>query len=205
MKFITELQGIGINKKCIIIGGGMSVKEFEFNKLPDDFIRISVNNSSADLTARIDYSIYSDIPAVRVMEKLNNLGKVIGLYNSRKAGFTDYTFTYNQIMRGGTIVNDNDNAGYKALVIAKIIMKFDKIFLVGFDFTTAIIDGVKVSHHYGDTVGPNEKYFDDIQLKHHFGRLKNMIIEFNRLTDKSNIYNCNRDSLLKLFPVAMPY
>ena len=124
MKFITELQGIGINKNCIIIGGGMSVKEFEFNKLPDDFIRISVNNSSAGITARIDYTIYSDIPAIRVMEKLNNLGKVIGLYNSRKAGFTDYTFTYNQIMRGGTIVNDNDNAGYKALVIAKIIMKY---------------------------------------------------------------------------------
>lgn len=205
MKYITELQQTGIGKKCIIIGGGMSVKEFDFNKLPDDFIRITVNDSGTGLTTRIDYTIYADIPAIKTMEKLNNLGKVIGLWNSRKAGLTDYTFTYNQIMRNGTIVKDSDNVGYKALVIAKKIMMFDKIYLTGFDFECGYTNGEKISHHFGDSVGPDKKYYDEIQLNYHFGRLKNMIKEFERLTDTSNIYNCNRNSLLKLFPFAMPY
>jgi len=205
MKYITELQNIGIGKKCIIIGGGMSVKEFDFTKVPDDFIRISINDSSTGLNIKIDYTVYADIPAIRVMEKLNNMGQVIGLYNSRQAGLTNYTFTYNQIMRKGTIVKDSDNVGYKALVIAKLIMMFDAIYLIGYDFCSVTINGKKVSHHYGDSVGPDKKFYDDTQLNYHFGRLKNMIIEFNNLTERSNIFNCNRNSLLKLFPFALPY
>lgn len=196
MQWIEIMTGIGIGRKCLIIGGGLSVKDFDFTGL-DNVVKICINNAFAN--TKIDYLVYNDNAFVRWW-KANSIPegiKVIGEANNPYPK-TDYYFRNENI---GCV--SRDNTGLKAIMIAKKIMNFDEIYLIGFDFHTKEINGKKQSHFYGDEYGENKKYPEFQQVQDHYKHLPKMLEQFDRFPDMQGIYNCNEDSSLKKYPYKL--
>lgn len=197
MQWIESLKDIGKGRKCLIIGGGLSVKDFDFNGL-DEVIKICINNAFAD--TRIDYLVYNDGSFVKYM-KNNSIPegiKIIGEANNPYP-VTDYYYRNNHIQ-----CTSRDNTGLKALMIAKTIMNFDEVYLIGFDFHTREVNGKRQSHFYGDEYGKHKKYPEYQQVNDHFIQLPKMLEQFNRIPEMKNVYNCYKESSLKRFPYGMP-
>lgn len=214
MKSVRTLKDIGRGKICLLIGGGMSVDDFEFSKLPPDTVKMCINNAVPE-GVEIDYLVYRDCCFIDVLKEMSAKGQLLHVKNiicfrstfynkdlNYKGDF--YGFTHSDLSQK-EVINDNDNTGIKGLVIAKRIMGFDRVYLIGFDFTTQTVDGKKQSHFYGDEVGHGKKYYEQMHLDSHYDRLPQMIGEFNRIKDVEGIYNCNKNSALTLFPYAMPF
>ena len=113
--------------------------------------------------------------------------------------------TSKQIILKAEIKQARSVARIQGVVIAKHIMGFNKVYLIGFDFNTVVVDGKKQSHFYGDEVGHDKKYYEQNHLNSHYKRLPQMVQEFDRIKDKNNIFNCNKHSALTLFQYAMPF
>lgn len=209
MKSVRMLKDVGIGKDCLIIGGGMSVKDFDFSKLPD--MKIMCINNAVPEGMKIDYLVYRDCCFIDVLKAMD-LGNVKNIICFRSSFFNKglnfqgevYGYTHSDLSQK-IVIKDSDNTGIKGLVIAKQIMNFDKIYLIGFDFNTLMVDGKKQSHFYGDEVGHGKKYYEQNHLNSHLKRLPQMIEEFNRIRDTKNIFNCNKHSALTLFQHAMPF
>ncbi len=200
MRSVNDIRNIGKDKNCLIIGGGLSVNNFDFSKLPNDYITIAVNNALPK-DVRIDYIVYNDANFLRIIKdlNLNDHTKVIGSDSSPFPGI-HYYFRNEQISCLGS-----DNTGLRALMIARDVFCCKEIYLIGFDFHTRIIKGQEQSHFYGDKFGKTEKYPTYQQVKDHFKRLNVFIEQFDRIQDISNIYNCYEESSLKKFPYKLPY
>lgn len=204
MQWVTDLKGKGEGKQCLLIGAGMSVEDFDFMSLPDDFIRICINDALPK-DVRIDYLIYNDpkmIPVIKKLVKKNELPqsvKVISFGNSQ-CDRTDYCYRNSHF---GCV--DSDNTGLKALLLAKEVMNFDKIFLIGYDFHTNLINGIEVSHFQGDPIGHDTKFPVRSLLDQHFKRLKDMVFQFEIIKNIAGIYNCYKNSKLRKFEYALPY
>jgi len=162
MQRIKTLKGIGTDKDCLIIGGGMSVNDFNFSKIKDMTI-IAINNSLPDI--KIDYMIYNDIAFLRILKtmEISEGMKVIGYAKSQYKNKADYFYRDEDVF---PCIND-DNTGLKGIVIAKNIMDFKDIYLIGFDFNTVQKDGRERSHFYGDDIGHKKKYIDDSMFRSH--------------------------------------
>lgn len=200
MQWIETLKDIGKGNKCLIIGGGLSVQDFDFNKVPEAYGRICVNNAFVD-GVRIDYLVYNDNSAVRLLKKIKlpEGVKVIGEANN-PCPLADYYFRNESFN-----CESRDNTGLKAIMIAKNLMNFDEIYLIGFDFHTKEINGKKQSHFYGDEYGEHKKYPEFQQVQDHFNHLPKMLAQFDRFPDMDNIYNCYKESSLKKFPYKLLY
>jgi len=208
MKSIRELSGSGIGKKILIIGGGCSAGQFDYERLGKDFVLMTVNDSMYDFKSgkyfkgiKPDFLIYNDISAIREIKKMKIPGtKIIGFGNHHFPGCS-YLYRLSEV--GGI---DSTNTGLKALMIAKNIMQFDEIYLIGFDFKTRKTKkGKERSHFNGDRVGKNEKYLSQAGLDHHIATLESMPKEFEVLQDREGIFNCYKHSRLTLFQFGMPY
>lgn len=201
MQRITELKDIGIGKKCLLIGGGMSVLNFDFSRLPDDFVKIVVNDAFPN-GIRVDYMIYNDLSFLKMLKnlKIPEGVKIIGYVNNPSK-----KMHYGYRLSDLKCVSDFSNTGLKALLIAKNIMRFDEIYLIGFDFHTRKVSGKQQSHFFGDDIGHNRKYPEKRMLNDHFERLKGMVCEFEVIKERENVYNCYKDSKLKIFSYLLPY
>ena len=200
MQWVTDLKGRGAGKQCLIIGGGLSVEDFDFSSLPDDFVRICINDALPE-NVRIDYLIYNDpkmIPVIKNLELPESI-KVISFGNS-SCERTDYHYRNSHLN-----CEDSDNTGLKALLLAKEVMNFDKIFLIGYDFHTNVINGIEVSHFQGDPIGHDTKFPVRSLLDQHFKRLKDMVFQFEIIKNMTGIYNCYKNSRLRKFEYALPY
>ncbi len=203
---VNELFDIGIGKECLIIGGGLSVNEFDFN-LSKDMVKIAVNDAFPE-NVKIDYLVYGDKEFVPKFKKMANRDQLEGVNIISNMNFPPnrehYDFTLDDFSQVGFIVSHSDNTGLKALIIAKHIMKFDKVYLIGFDFHTRLVDGKEQSHFIGDLTGQDEKYIDEMMVRDHFKRLTVMINQFNIITDTTGIYNCYKESSLTKFEKKIP-
>jgi hypothetical protein len=204
---IRSLKHIGIGKSCLIIGGGKSAQDFDYNKLPEGMVTFCINEAFPS-NYKVDYMIYNDITVAKRIKRgwltVDKDIQIISFQNSAVQN-TKYFYTLNDFARERVIINESDNTGLKALVMCKKIFMFDNIYLIGFDFTSFIKDGKKYSHFYGDEIGEDKKYTDPSQYGSHLKRLPEMAKQFNKIKEINGIYNCNQESFLKLFPFALPY
>lgn len=210
MKTVRILKDIGIGKECLIVGGGMSVNDFDFNKLSSNMVTMCINDAvPADV--KIDYLVYRDCCFIDVLKgmDLSNVKNIIcyrSAFQKKGIDFDGEYYGYSHSdLSQKNVIKDSDNTGIKGLVIAKHIMNFDKVYLIGFDFTTEMVDGKKQSHFYGDEVGHDKKYYEQNHLNSHYKRLPSMVNEFKRIKNIDNIFNCNKTSALKLFRYALPF
>ncbi len=131
--------------------------------------------------------------------KLPDSIKVISFGNNQ-CDRTDYCYRNSHLD-----TTDCYNTGLKALLLAKEVMNFEKIFLIGYDFHTVKVNGIEVSHFQGDPVGHDTKFPVRSILEGHFKRLPGMIAEFESVRNIAGIYNCYKQSLLRKFQYALPY
>jgi hypothetical protein len=198
-KQIEELTGIGRGKKCILIGGGRSVLRFDFTNV-ESFVKIGCNEAGIMLTKKrgikTEYMIFYDYDFSRALKNYC-LPESVTVICSNKALIPNAHYQYRAKRIG---VKQEDNIGKKALVIAHDVMQFDEIYLIGYDFTTEQVDGKEVSHFFGDPVGHDKKYIEDMKVRDHFKRLPEMVKQFDDISHYKNVYNLNKDSLLKVYP-----
>ena len=186
MKSIMKLKGSEAGNVCLIIGGGCSVNNFDFDKLPDDIKRMSVNWCFVD--TRLDYLIYSDpffIENHRSMAIPENC-KVIG-YQRFHSERTDYIFNFNEIQMGF-------HSGFYALQIAELL-GFSEIYLIGYDYCYG--DDGKLHYYEGNgkvgiTDGEKSLYSKEMN--------KGLWLkDFEHKNWRVPIFNCNPDSCLNKF------
>ena len=196
MQWLRSLRGIGIGKSCLIIGGGNSVLDFDFSQVPDDLTIIGLNDNKPD-DITLDLIICFDLCSHDPMTEkgLWDHCPVAGYRLKRHPRMT-YYFTDSEMYPAA----QHENIGLKALCLARRLLCFDHIYLVGFDFYT--VNGV--SHFCGDEVGHKKKYMDDAHLRGHINRLSSMPEQFEKIAHWDGIYNCNRESALTIFPYGLP-
>ena len=143
---------------------------------------------------RIDYNIFCD----REYTKFINENKPEGVqligheqWVTRYGG--DYYYNFDILEVGG-------NSGFYALQIAKFIMNFDKIFLIGFDFYA---ENGQV-HYYGDDAyNQSESKWNYKFLIKHMTSPRGTVEDFKKIKNwGKGIYNLNPKSKLTLFPFA---
>lgn len=202
MNRITALAGAGVGFDLIMVGGGHSVADFDFSRRPGE--RVMALNDALYVGGKWhyvpDYICYYDANMIRVLQgmKIQKETKVIGYNNSMWPGLDfDYRMTDVHPTRQHHCI------AAKALVIACNIMRFNRVFLVGIDFTAKEIDGKTVSHFQGDPIGPGLKYSDETHFKTHLGNL-DRTEEFTDLHFE-NVYNCNPESKLRKYEFKKPY
>jgi hypothetical protein len=169
--------------KCILIGGGPSVNDFDFGKLTDDITVIAVNRCFIDYP--VNYQIFTD-PYFKEWTIENPKyyhGILIGPkhidYDKK-----DYSYEFeNHIYEGF-------HSGYHALQIAQYL-GFTEIYLIGFDYYE---DGVLHYYEGNETTEITEK--EKLAIKGSFNKWMN---DFNKIKWTANIYNCNPKSKLKNF------
>ncbi len=219
MKTIRTLDSTGIGKSLLIIGGGTSVGQIDFTRIPEHMVKWSINDAvpwrmlpefakhplSTYVDAEIDYILYNDVCAGEVLKQLDIDGIPLITFNGHHIPGTEYTYRLDDFRHLKVNIADSFNTGLKALVFAKRLMKFDAIYLAGFDFYCDETSGARVSHFFGDSVGEKKKYAIEQNRDCHFRRLKAMIKQFDNLPDVDGIFNCNAGSLLMRYPHRLPY
>ena len=171
------------NGKCILIGGGPSVNDFDFSKLSNDFVNIAVNRCFVDI--RVDYQIFTD-PFFKEYSTINPINDSRILIGPKHIDFyrTDYYYEFeNHIYEGY-------HSGYHALQIAQLL-GFTEIYLIGYDYYEDTL------LHYYEGNGLTEITENEKQsIRTSF---KKWIDDFDKIKWNAKIYNCNQKSKLKKF------
>lgn len=200
MQLIDDIYKTKKNKSALLVGGGMSVLDFDFSTVNRNIIDIiSLNDAlyyNNGYRPKPDYMIYSDASFCRVLKKMDMTGvKVIGNIN---ASSPKQNYSFDQVKLDHRI-RDEYNVAVKALFILQN-MGYHEIYLIGIDLKAHVINGQTRSHHQGDRVGLGDKYTDLSALNHHVKRLNAFIEQFNIAQFMNNVYNIYRESNLKIFP-----
>lgn len=201
MQRITQLENIGSGMDCIVIGGGMSALEIDYEKCKHcDKI---VVNDNIPKNVSPDYIVYNDINFISALRSKELYKKaVIISYVNAQCEEVHYTYRLPDFSRYGFNILDFHNTGLKSVIIAKFILGYDTVYMTGFDYTT--VNGV--SHHIGDDFGEGTKYPTRENLEGHYKRLDPMLAEWDVWTlPVDGVYNCNPDSSLKKFEFKLPY
>ena len=199
MKPIHELENTGIGKKALLIGNGNSVKGFRFNKLNlNEFTIFGINKVKQPI--KIDYLIYYDKDIQQYYD--NNEKeydfKLIGL-GLNKSIRCDYLYPV-----GYFIFADS---GHHLLQLASNKMKFDEIYLIGYDYHTT---SSKLRYHderdytQEEYDNYNKAIFNRALHKYTFpyckhSRLAECDCAHINIWECNKIYNLNANSSLGLF------
>jgi hypothetical protein len=146
----------------------------------------------------INYVVYFDVEAARIIKEMDPLpGARLICANKNQDIQAHYQYRLKELK----FAKDSDNTGKKALILAHDFLKFDEIYLIGFDFKTEKVGNKEVSHFFGDAVGKHEKYLDQMKVNDHISRLDDMISQFDNISHYDNVYNLSKDSSkLKCYP-----
>lgn len=207
MERITRLRSCGQGRNCLIVGGGHSAAKIDAASF--DGAKMVVNDSFYDFDSgkymqdiQPDFLVCSDSSVNDLLVKMNIPRKTaIISYVNTATHRARYYYSLSDLWTDMR-VKDHSNTGLKALVIAKDIMRFDRIYLTGFDFKPAVVDGKAVSHLNGDRIG--SKYIEEGSFQHHLRQLPAMAAEFLGLKNTTHVYNTNPDSLLTAFAYGVP-
>ena len=215
MKHITELKNGGRDRQCLIVGGGHSVADFPFFRLPHNITVIGLNYHdpvfiihNADF--KLDYVIYIDNDFKQIMgqtgypDNIRGNAKLIGYKSKRKHEINKISDRCNYYYDDETIdINGIQSVLYYALQIANDIMRFDKIFLIGID--NKFVSGE--SHYWHDKILGNTKTMEITpQQKQLMSKHMHMTYKlFARKTNYNNVYNCNPDSNVDCWPYGVPW
>lgn len=197
MDSVLTLKDNGINRRAVIFGTGPSAENPPVAEmLVDNYDWWEINGMKQPYN--FQYSIYYDVDWKEYFQStnINDGRKLISFYLNR-CEKTDYTFDTQTV--------PFSDSGFHALWIASEIMKYDLIFLVGYDYThegdrwhwyeNATVDGL--NHR-------REKLLDRQVRKYQYPKcdckdLSSCVCKPYRWYSK--IYNTNSESGLKLFPM----
>ena len=96
-------------------------------------------------------------------------------------------YTYDDMEFGDT--------GYHALQFADRIFNFKQIYLIGYDYKVNV-----KSYHY-DEERSDEKKLNDFKK----WNIKEVVPKYEKMTFRNKIYNCDKNSDLKMFKYKKPY
>lgn len=199
MEHISVLQGFGKGKKCLIVGGGLSVRDFRFDLINGIYV-ICLNNHMSQLANMI---IYSDTEMKKYFEKhvIGDDTVLVGYkYIKPNGSEIDRTCERVNYYYGHQDIDFGDT-GYHALQIVDRVFNFNKIYLTGYDYYI----GDKTYHHDEDISDFNKiKKF----IKHSIGiglKSNSVLDKYSGLKLKNKVYNCNKKSAIKCFSYGVPY
>ena len=178
-KSISTLYGQYSDHRLVIVGGGASWQDIEWDKKADD-IRVMIVNYNFKLKA--DFLIYNDKQVGRDLENIVFWDKriIIG-WEDHTSRVTDYVFSCPKDTVNVT------HTGAMAIQIAEK-MGFKKVYLAGFDY--------KKNSDGKDQVYEKLKndYYKD-------SRIQRMLMDFDKFKT-TRTYNVNRESKLQKLPFA---
>ena len=199
MEHISALKNMGEGKKCLLIGNGLSLRDFDLYKVPGEAVRIGMGITFM----ACDYIIYYDREPMKhyAAASMNTRTRLIG-YKHGKADHTcaacSYYYNHEDMIFGDT--------GFHVLQFADKIFNFDEIYLIGYDYCTS-----EKSYHFEEEKSDP----DDMKkfLVHSCGKTvkempegwKPVIDKYNDIEWRNKIYNCNKRSALKAFPFKNIY
>lgn len=182
MNHINELKGIGVGRKCLLIGNGFSAdpNNFPWNRLGDVY-KIGMNKTDID---KVDMIVYydRDMAEYYTENELPERIKLVG-YKHRAIDRTcprcNYYYTKDDILFGDT--------GFHLLQMADRIFQFDEINLVGYDY-----------NFDPDTYHWNEKDSDRQKLVRFAKHAIRVVQRYYKVYWKHKVYNLGRKDLSAL-------
>lgn len=183
-----SLRDMGKKLKCIIIGGGLSVLSFDFDRDLKDYYIICCNNHLNQMANMIIYydSKFKEYFKTHFISR-NTL--LIGFkhkgidYTSERC---DYYYTYNDIEFGDT--------GFHALQFADKVFNFKEIYLIGYDY---YLEGKK--YHVNDELDKKEDIAKFVTWS-----IGNVLSKYATYKWNNKIYNCNERSRIQKFKYKLP-
>lgn len=184
MKHISDLLDIGKDKRCLIVGGGHSVNEIDFDEIPDDVVIIGTNRHKKDYA---DIIIYYDRDVMKYYrEECVPAEYMIGFKKSVRVDNTCPQCThYYDLEQLGKCYD----TGFHALFYADKVFNFTEIYLIGYDYKTT-----DKSYHY------DEQKSDDYKMscfKKHSIRV--VLPEYKKEIWRNKIYNMTKNTDLRVF------
>lgn len=182
---LIEVLKNSVSGKCVLIGGGCSVDDFDFDELRNDIQRIAVNRCFID--TRIDYQVITDPFMLEWFNRftINDNRILIAPSHFSNARIDAYYEYENHIYEGF-------HTGYHALQVAQYL-GFEEIYLIGYDY----YDVCGKLHYYE---GKYETEITEKEKEAINSSFYKWIKDFDKIDWDSDIYNCNPDSLLTKFP-----
>ena len=190
MNHINKLKDIGRDRSCLIIGGGHSVNDIDWSRIPDSMYIIGINGHYSYMADMIIY-YDKDMQEYYRTRKLKPNQLLIGFKHRNSLDHTNdnctHYYSYDDMVFG--------DSGFHALQFADGIFNFKDIYLTGFDYST---EGN--SYHY------NETESDPIKLdrfkKWSVGKV---LAKYGDISWLHSVYNCNKKSKLEIFNFSLPY
>ncbi len=199
---ILKLQNYGIGKDVLIIAGGTSVENFQFNKLKN-VIYFGVNFQYLNKTKygkniKLDYQIYTD-KIFSDMSKHMDFGKtkLIG-HKPHIEGDTNLLSEKADYWFNEKVIKTERDTCHYAIQICHDIMNFDNIYVIGLD---AYANGYL--HYWKDEIILNNiKYVihENERRMIENVQFKKMLKYYDELKDYKNVYNLNKESKILSFP-----
>lgn len=185
----NQFQG----KRCFVIGGGPSLRGFDFDKLRDEF-SIGVNKIGAVFQPTITFAC--DIVLLPFIRENATAKTTIVFCDRDNHQLNDLYYVRDRGLHGVPnsidFIFSGNNSGYAAVNLA-VAMGFDPIYLLGFDFALDPEGRDHVTDDWGIPGTPQSyknDYLDKFRLE--FEEMKHYI---NR-----KIINLNMESNLQAFP-----
>lgn len=194
-------EGMLEGQDCCIIGGGSSLKGFDFDKLKGKFV-LAINHSvyytRSDAVIFIDRKFLKDNDRKAVHFLNQYKGMIFAAWRAKY--FLDptrsekiYYFSLNKHGVQDRYFNGLYQAASSGLcaISLALIMRARKIYLLGFDYN----DKAEVKHFYnkkGEDKHKNEKSY-------HGGKCKSVSRMYRIFAKHGNIINCNPNSRIDYF------
>jgi hypothetical protein len=170
--------------KCVLIGGGCSVDDFNFKKLDVDIARIAVNRCFVD--TRIDFQVITDPYCIQWINRYTiDDDRVLIAPFHLSHDRIDYYYEFEKDIYEGF------HTGYHALQMAQYL-GFEEIYLIGYDY----YDIDNKLHYYEGKHGTEITDKEKIAVRNSFNK---WLKDFDKIEWFAKIYNCNPDSRLKKF------
>lgn len=201
-KSVLNLLNHGRGQDVLIIAGGTSVKNFNFNKLKN-VVYFGVNFQFLNRTKygkniKLKYQIYTD-------KAFADLSYFMDFKNITLIGHKPIRLNDSNLLSekanywfNSTILQTERDSCYYAIYICSKIMQFDNVYIIG-------LDGYSNGHiHYWDDMFIiNDKKYEIQDVEKRMIKniqFKKMIKYYNELSSLKNVYNLNKNSLIKTFP-----
>jgi len=177
-KPISEIFGKSKSKKLLIVGGGESWQDIDYDKLADN-IKVMVVNYNFNIKA--DYLVWHDkkVGANLDVVTFKDRRKVIG-FERNECRICDYTYNWEDII-------ETHHTGATAIQLAGK-MGFKEIYLIGFDYKQ-------------NSLGLDQTYKKDRNDYYDHKKCNMFVEDFNNFKAERT-YNLNKDSNLKKLPYA---
>jgi hypothetical protein len=191
MRKIESLQGKGKGRKCLIVGHGENVDDFDFSIIPADWVIFGVN--CTEHAPRLDYYVCYDkiqCEAIRSGKiKLQRRTRIITGQWGKDIGH--YYFEIHKFPPRSARSNPF-RCGVRAVYIAQL-MEFDEIYLIGFSFRYR--EQERPSGHFSRDYALTKKKVEVEQW------LREQIKEFDHIEWGDNIFHAADRTDLTIFPV----